>query len=227
MTKVAVEMVSDLVCPWCWVGLRRLKSALDMVPEIETELVFRPYQLDPTVPEGGMEYKAYMRAKFGSDPSEAKDASKSRWGQMREMLETYGREEDIPFDFDGMAVRPNTVNAHRIVHWAQGQGKGLAAKEALFTAYFRDHKDIGDVVVLKEIAESIGLDGGLVADLLAGDADKAHVNQEYAFFQNMGVRGVPFFMGNRRVAVQGAETAENIAQMIRVAAEKSEEAAVH
>ena len=217
--KIVLEMVSDLVCPWCWLGLRRMKAAIDMVPEVETEILFRPYQLDPTVPEDGVDYKTYMKGKFGSDiDDEAKVASKNRWAQMRAALEEYGQAEDIPFDFENMNMRPNTTNAHRLVHWAQGQGLGLKAKEALFTAYFKDHRDIGDTAVLADISGEIGLDADIVSDLLAGDADKATVAEEANLFMQMGVRGVPCFIGNRSIAVQGAETAEKIAKLIRATA---------
>lgn len=222
MTKVAIEMVSDLVCPWCWLGLRRLKTATEMVPEVETEILFRPYQLDPTVPEDGMEYRAYMKAKFGSDAHDGSehDASKNRWKQMRAALEEYGAAEGIPFDFDNIPKRPNTTNAHRLVHWAQGQGLGLAAKEALFMAYFGDHRDIGDAAVLADIAEDIGLDREIVTDLLASEADRDTVASEADLFMQMGVRGVPCFIGDRAIAVQGAETPEKIAKLIRATASR-------
>jgi len=222
--KISIEMVSDLVCPWCWLGLRRLKAAVDLVPEIETEILFRPYQLDPTVPEAGMDYKTYMKGKFGNDiDDEAKAASKNRWAQMRAALEDYGQAEGIPFDFEHMNKRPNTTNAHRLVHWAQGQGKGLDAKEALFEAYFKDHRDIGDKDTLADIGQSIGLDRGIIADLLKGEADKDTVAREANLFMQMGVRGVPCFIGNRAIAVQGAESAENIAKLIRATAEQTPE----
>ncbi|MEL6324783.1 MAG: DsbA family oxidoreductase [Pseudomonadota bacterium] len=218
--KIALEMVSDLVCPWCWLGLRRLKAAIDTLPDIKTEIYFRPYQLDPTVPEEGMEYRAYMKAKFGPDAHEGSehDASKNRWRQMRTALEEYGAAEGIPFDFDNIPKRPNTVNAHRLVHWAQGQGLGLAAKEALFKAYFTDHRDIGDKAVLADIAAEIGLDRDIVEKLLASEADKDKIAEESQLFMQMGVRGVPTFIGNRAIAVQGAETAEKLAKLIRATA---------
>lgn len=222
--KIQIEMVSDLVCPWCWVGLRRLKAAIDLVPDIETEILFRPYQLDPTVPSEGVEYKTYMKGKFGDGIDDnAKAASKNRWAQMRAALEDYGQAEDIPFDFEHMDMRPNTTNAHRLVHWAQGQGKALAAKEALFEAYFKDHRDIGDPDVLADIGAEIGLDRAIIADLLAGEADKDTVAKEANLFMQMGVRGVPCFIGNRAIAVQGAESAENIAKLIRATAEQTPE----
>lgn len=217
--KITLEMVSDIVCPWCWLGLRRLKAAIALVPEIETQIQFRPYQLDPTVPEAGMDYKTYMKGKFGNDIDDAaKSASKNRWAQMRAALESYGQAEGIPFDFENMNMRPNTVNAHRLVYWAQGQGKGIDAKEALFKAYFTDHRDIGDKGVLADIAAEIGLDRAIVADLLAGQADRDTVSSEASLFMQMGVRGVPCFIGNRAIAVQGAESAENIAKLIRATA---------
>ncbi|MEM8634670.1 MAG: DsbA family oxidoreductase [Pseudomonadota bacterium] len=217
---IALEMVSDLVCPWCWLGLRRLRTAVDMVPEVTTEIYFRPYQLDPNVPEEGMEYKAYMKAKFGPDAHDGSehDESKNRWRMMRTALEEYGAAEGIPFDFENIPMRPNTTNAHRLVHWAQGQGLGLEAKEAIFHAYFADHKDIGDQAVLVDIAEEIGLDRAIVSDLLAGDGDKNTVAKEANLFMQMGVRGVPCFIGNRSVAIQGAETPEKIAKLIRATA---------
>ncbi|MEL7129074.1 MAG: DsbA family oxidoreductase [Pseudomonadota bacterium] len=221
---IALEMVSDLVCPWCWLGLRRLKTAVERVPEVTTEVYFRPYQLDPTVPEDGMDYRAYLTAKFGPDADEgAEHASKSRWQQMRVALEDYGAAEGIPFDFDNIPKRPNTVNAHRLVHWAQGQGKGLEAKEALFAAYFSEHRDIGDKSVLVKIAAEIGLDAAIVADLLAGEGDKDTIAREANLFVQMGVRGVPCFIGNRAVAIQGAESVETLAKLIRTTAARRPE----
>ena len=104
-------------------------------------------------------------------------------------------------------MRPNTTNAHRLVHWAQGQCKGLAAKEALFKAFFADHRDIGDKAVLADIAEEIGLDRSIIEDLLKGDADRDTIARETNMFMQMGVRGVPCFIGNRAIAVQGAQDA--------------------
>lgn len=224
--KITLEMVSDIVCPWCWLGLRRLKTAIDLVPEVEVEVMFRPYQLDPGVPDGGMDYKTYMKGKFGADSDDqadkqAKAASKNRWMQMRTALEEYGAAEGIPFDFEHMTIRPNTTNAHRLVYWAQGRYKAMIAKEALFEAYFKDHRDIGDVAVLADIADEIGLDRSIVSDLFTGDADKDVVAAEANLFVQMGVRGVPCFIGNRKVAVQGADSAEKLAELIRTTAQKS------
>jgi predicted DsbA family dithiol-disulfide isomerase len=208
-----IEMVSDLVCPWCWVGLRRLQGAIELVPELEVEILFRPFELDPTVPAGGTDYKEYMKARFGSDQGREKS------NQMRDLLIQYGEEEGIPFHFDRITRRANSFNAHRVVRWAQGQDKGLQAKEALFEAVFSNGEDIGDHETLVTIAAKIGLDANLVSDLLAGDADVENTRNEQDFFRQMGISGVPTFIAHRQIAVQGAETSEKIARFLRSAAE--------
>lgn len=208
-----IEMVSDLVCPWCWVGLRRLKGAIELVPELEIDVQFRPFELDPTVPAGGTDYKEYMKAKFGSDQGREKS------NQMRDLLIQYGADEGIPFHFDRITRRPNSFNAHRIVRWAQGQGHGMAAKEALFEAVFSNGQDIGDHETLVTIAAKVGLDANLVSDLLAGDADVDNTRNEQSMFQQMGISGVPTFIAHRQIAVQGAESSEKIARFLRSAAQ--------
>ena len=214
MTKLTIEMVSDLVCPWCWLGLRRIQSAIALVPEIEVELLFRPFELDPTIPEGGVNYRDYMASKFGPETED------SRWVAMREALVQYGQEEDIPYNFSELRHRPNSFDAHRLVRWAQGQGKGAEAKEALFSAYFEHARDIGDHDVLCDIAEEIGLERDIVEKLLLSDADVEAVRKEEELFRQMGIGGVPTYIAMRRIAVQGAESAEKLAKFIKASADQ-------
>jgi predicted DsbA family dithiol-disulfide isomerase len=207
-----IEMVSDLVCPWCWVGLRRLKGAMDLEPDLDVEILFRPFELDPSIPAGGTDYKDYMKARFGSDQN------RDRANSMRDALIQYGQEEGIPFDFEKISWRPSSFNAHRLVHWAQGQSRGMDAKEALFEAYFSKGLDIGDHEVLVTIASEIGLDPNIVSDLLASDADVDTVKGEQNLFRQMGVSGVPTFIAMRQLAVQGAESSEKLARFLKSAA---------
>ncbi|KCZ50446.1 DsbA family oxidoreductase [Hyphomonas pacifica] len=209
---VVIEMVSDLVCPWCWLGKRRIEGAIALTPDVDVQLIFRPYELDPSVPAGGVDYKEYMREKFGSDEG------KERASAMRQALIDYGQEEGIPYQFDKITRRPNSFDAHRLVRWAQGQEQGSAAKEALFKAFFHDGRDIGDHEVLVDIAGQIALDQKIVADLLATDADVENVRNEANLFRQMGVTGVPTYIANRQFAAQGAETSEKLAKFIRHAA---------
>lgn len=210
-TRVDLDVVSDIVCPWCWLGKRRLDAAIAAIPEIDVDVRWRPFELDPLVPNGGVDYRTYMRAKFGDD-------RESRFKPMRDHLEAAAPAAGITFRFDAIAVRPNTRDAHRLVRWAQGQGKGGAAKEALFQAFFADLKDIGDKGVLSEIAQAIGLDRALVADLLASDRDIAEVEAEETFFRRIGVSGVPTYIANGKLAVQGAQESAALAAFLHEAA---------
>ncbi|MEO0549890.1 MAG: DsbA family oxidoreductase [Pseudomonadota bacterium] len=209
---VTIEMVSDLVCPWCWLGLRRLKAARDLVPEVDVQILFRPYELDPTIPKGGTDYKAYMKQKFGSD------TGKERSNAMRDALIQYGQEEGIPFAFDKITWRPNSFDAHRLVGWAQGQDLGMATKEALFQAFFANGEDIGNLETLISIASRVGLDPNIVSDLLASDADVERTREEQEMFRQMGIAGVPTYIADRTIAVQGAESAEKLARFLKTAA---------
>ncbi len=200
-----LEMVSDVVCPWCWLGFRRLQAA-EITEAVEIR--FRPFELDPTIPAEGVDYRAYMKTKFGPDGPD------NRWKQMREALERFGAAEDIPFDFNGITHRPNTLDAHRLIRWAQGQDRGPEAMEALFAAYFRDHRDIGSAGVLTEIAGDIGLEADVVGDLLARGADREAVHEEEQLFISMGVAGVPIYIAGRRYALQGAQDTENITRFV-------------
>lgn len=194
---IQVDIVSDIVCPWCWLGVRYFQKAAKQSKH-DVNLTWRPYMLDPDVPEGGTPYRDYMKAKFGEGPSD-------RFKAMREALEAQGPTVGIDFKFGDIPMRPNTLNAHRLLKWAQGQGLGDDASDALFRTFFTDLKDVGDHGVLKEIAAEIGMDADLVAELLSKDEDKNAVREEILFFRNLGVNGVPCFIYNGQFAVQGAQ----------------------
>ena len=197
---IQVDIVSDIVCPWCWLGVRYFQKAAKQSKH-DVNLTWRPYMLDPTIPEEGTPYSAYMKQKFGNGPS-------NRFKAMRESLEAQGPTLGIDFKFDDIPMRPNTLNAHRLLKWAQGQDLGDAASDALFRTFFTDLKDVGDHAILKEIAEEIGLDAELVEELLMKEDDKNTVREEIMYFRNLGVNGVPCFIYNGQFAVQGAQPAE-------------------
>ncbi len=194
---IQVDIVSDIVCPWCWLGTRYFfKAAKQSKHTIKA--TWRPYMLDPTVPVGGMPYREYMKSKFGDGPS-------NKFKAMREHLEKAAPDVGINFNFGDIPMRPNTLDAHRLMRWASGQDSGDAAAEALFKAFFDELKDIGDHKILAEIAGEIGLDSNLVTDLLSKEDDKNAVREEIMFFRNLGVSGVPCFIYQGQFAVQGAQ----------------------
>lgn len=201
---IQVDIVSDIVCPWCWLGVRYFQKAAKQSKH-DIKLTWRPYMLDPTVPEDGVPYNTYMKKKFGTDGPD------DRFKAMKNALLEAGPTVGIDFKFGEIPMRPNTLNAHRLLKWAQGQELGDAASDALFRAFFTELKDVGNPDILREIAEEIGMDAEVVNDLLKTDDDKNAVREEIMFFRNLGINGVPCFIYNGQFAVQGAQpVAEHI-----------------
>ncbi len=194
---IQVDIVSDIVCPWCWLGSRYFFEAAKKSPHT-VNVTWRPYMLDPTVPEAGMPYPAYMKNKFGDGPS-------NKFKAMREHLEKAAPGVGITFRFGDIPMRPNTLNAHRLMRWATGQGLGNKTAEALFKSFFDDLDDVGNADILSDIAANVGMDADLVKELLAKDDDKSTVKEEIQFFRNLGVSGVPCFIYQGQFAVQGAQ----------------------
>ena len=209
---ISVDLVSDPVCPWCWLGLRYWQAARELTANVAVETVLRPYQLDVAVPRAGVPYADYMRQKFSGAGSE-------RYKMMREHLDAAGPEVGIVFNFDQIEVRPNTLDAHRVIRWAQGQDLGIEAADAIHKAFFEERRDIGNREVLAEIAGETGLDSAIVADLLSTNRDADAVLKEEQFYRSLGVQGVPCFIFNGRFAVSGAEAPETLAGAIKKAAD--------
>lgn len=213
---IQVDIVSDIVCPWCWLGIKYFEKAGKQSGR-QIDLTWRPYMLDPSVPEEGVPYKDYMKQKFGTD------GPNNRFKSMRQALEDAAPEVGIDFKFGQIPMRPNTLNAHRLLKWAQGQDVGTAAAEALFKAFFTELKDVGNLKILKNIAAEIGMDAELVGELLIKDDDKNAVLEEIMFFRNLGVNGVPCFIYNGQFAVQGAQPVDAHLKALNEAAKLSPE----
>ena len=194
---ISVDMVSDIVCPWCWLGKVYFDEAVRKSGR-KVEVIYRPYMLDADVPPEGTDYKRYMAAKFGGESSD-------KFKAMREHLEAAAPDAGIAFNFSKLTVRPNTLRAHRLLRWTQGQALGGDVKTALFKAYFQDLRDIGNVDVLSSIAGEAGMDADLVRELLDSDRDETAIQEEILFYRNLGVSGVPTFIYNGQFAVQGAQ----------------------
>lgn len=212
---VSVDVISDVVCPWCYIGQKRLDQAVASLPEIDVDIHWKPYQLDPTIPPEGKDRKAYMLAKFGSE---------DRLKQIHDRIVPLGAAEGIDFAFDAIKIAANTLDAHRVIRWSASAGDGVQDRvtKALFAANFEKGEYIGDHAVLARIAGENGMDETIVASLLATDADKDAVQAEIENAQRMGVTGVPFFVLEGKYAVTGAQDTAVLADAIRqVAAMKA------
>ena len=206
-----IEVVSDVICPWCFLGKRRLDKALALVPEISAEVIWRPFFLDPSIPSEGLSREKYMKDKFGNRNLKA----------MHQSLEDAGTKDGVPYQFDKITRTPNTLDAHRLIRWAKQAGKQEAVVEALFLAYWRDGKDVGDHKVLSEVATSAGMDGKEIVTLLSQDTDKREVMEEVEEAYQLGVQGVPTFIIDNRYGVSGAQEAEALAATLRQVAAKA------
>lgn len=207
-SSITIDVVSDVVCPWCFVGHKRLARALKLAPDVEAEIRWRPFQLDPTIPPEGKERKAYMAAKF---------PNQEQLRQSHAQLTSLGEAEGISFDFDAITVSPNTLDAHRVIRWAGTAGEAVQSRLAdeLFSRYFERGENTGDRAVLIEAAKAAGMDAAVVETLLPTDADVEAVKAEITTASRMGITGVPCFVIESRYALMGAQDAETLADAIR------------
>ncbi len=214
---ISVDIVSDVMCPWCYIGKRNLESAAAALDGIEIEVRWRPYQLDATLPQEGKDRAVYLEEKFGG---------KERAREIYKRVEDAGAAAGIDFRFDDIKVSPNTLDAHRLIRWAGGLGVEAQNKvvERLFELYFEEGANIADPMVLSAVAEGAGMDGGVVRELLASDRDKAEVTAEIAQAQRMGVTGVPCFFIGDRYGVMGAQPPQALIEAIRQAADEKADA---
>ena len=197
-----IDVISDVICPWCWIGKRQLEAALAML-DIPFAVHWRPYQLNPDMPVEGVARAEYRAKKFGSA---------TRGAELDANVAASGRAVGLEFRHDLMLRTPNTIAAHRLIRWAGERQAGTKndMMEALFQAYFQDGQDIGDHAVLADIAEALGLDA---SSFLASDEYDAEVRAEDANFRRIGISGVPSFALDGAVMFSGAYPAEHMAQI--------------
>lgn len=196
---IKLDIISDIACPWCYVGKSYLDRALEARPEHPFHIEWHPYQLDPDLPSEGMDRRAYMEAKFGS---------RENIVRVHEPLLAHAERAGAVFDLPAIRRAPNTLDAHRLVHWAGLEGRQTPMVAALFRAYWREGRDIGDPATLAAIAGEAGLDSAVTARLLATDADRAEIRTRIEHSQARGVQSVPTFIVAGRHAIQGAQPTE-------------------
>lgn len=196
---VALDILSDPICPWCYIGKTHLEKALAQVPDHPFVIQWHPFQLNPEMPEEGMDRRAYLETKFGGQ-----EGAVRAYAPVVEHAKSAGLE----INFEAMQRTPNTLDAHRLIHWAGIEHKQHDAVDALFRAYFVEGRDIGDHEVLGDIADGIGLDASVILRLLGSDADRQNIIDRDASAREMGVNSVPTFIVGGKHAVPGAQPPE-------------------
>jgi predicted DsbA family dithiol-disulfide isomerase len=203
-----IDIVSDTVCPWCFIGKRRLERALAQRPGLEVQIGWRPFELNPDMPPAGLDRAQYLQLKFGGV---------ERAGRIYATIANAGAEEGIDFRFDRIRRTPNTIASHRLIRWAAGQNRQDAVVERLFTTYFVQGEDIGDHEVLTAVARDAGMDPELTRDLLTRGDDVEVVKAEEQVARRMGINGVPCFIVDRKYAISGAQDPAVLLQVFDLA----------
>lgn len=228
--KLKVDIVSDIVCPWCYVGMRHLEIAMEALPKIDFDLHWRPFQLNPQMPKEGMNREEYMANKFGAgQPTQ----------DFYKQLEDIGSKLDIDFKFKDIGFAPNTLDAHRLIHWASGgreanngadqsqtagkYGHQTALVTKLFEIYFEQGGDLGNQQVLRDAGQSLGMNGQLIDELMASDRDVDSIKEQVASATKLGISGVPCFIIESKYAVMGAQKPEALIEAFEQASDEKSE----
>ena len=206
--RLQIEVVFDLVCPWCYLGVHRLRRTLRGRPDLGADLLWRPFLLNPDIAPGGVSRHDYMLRKFGGE---------ERARRLHATIADLGRVEGLRFAFDRIRRMPPSLDAHRLVRFADRQGLADAAVHALFEAYFCQGHDIGDQAVLAAIAEGLGLEAGATRRFLAGQLEAEGVHADNLRAHRLGINGVPCFVVQGRHAIAGAQEPEVLERLLDVA----------
>ena len=196
---VKLDIISDPICPWCYIGKTYLDRALEAAVDHPFTIEWQPFQLNPDMPAEGMDRRAYLEGKFGG---------KERAVQAYLPVHEHAEKAGIPMNLDDIKRTPNTIDAHRMIHWAGIEGRQTAMVSALFKAYFVEGRDIGDHDTLADIADALEMDASVILRLLQSDSDVQETRERDAAFREMGVSSVPTFIVDGKHAVPGAQPPE-------------------
>ena len=202
---VKLDIISDPICPWCYIGKANLDRALEAHPEHPFTIEWHPFQLNPDMPVEGMDRREYLETKFGG-----KENAAAVYARIDDAAKTAG----LSINWEGITRTPNTLNAHRLIHWAGIEGAQTFVVASLFKAYFVEGRDIGNIEVLADIADTCGLDAAMMRQLLQGEADLDDIRARDEHARKMGVTGVPTFVIASQHAVPGAQPPELWGQVI-------------
>ena len=210
-----IDFVSDVSCPWCIIGLKSLEQALDRLPELQAELHFQPFELNPKMTAEGQDIEEHLAQKYGVTPAQTLAT--------RLNIKQRGADVGFSFDMDGRSRIYNTFDAHRLLHWAGtlGAEQQHALKLALFSAYFTNGQNPSDHETLVKIAASTGLDAATATEVLASDAYAKEVRETEAFYQQQGISSVPSIIINDKHLIQGGQPPEVFERLLRQVSEQA------
>lgn len=198
--KIKVDVVSDVVCPWCYIGKRRLEKAIDNLKgQVEVEVEFHPFELNPDMPKAGKNQKMHLTNKFGGA---------DRYKQITNNVAKVAAEEGLKFAFDKQEISPNTRDAHRIIRYAKSEGKQAVVKEAFLKAYFEEGTDLSKNENLVAIGTKAGLNAEKISSLLTSDEGLVEVELDEQMNSQRGISGVPYFIINNKYGVSGAQPSD-------------------
>ncbi|HOX82362.1 MAG TPA: DsbA family oxidoreductase [Chryseolinea sp.] len=198
--KIKIDVVSDVVCPWCYIGKRRLEKAVDALSSTyDFDIEYHPFELNPTTPESGFNQKEYLTKKFGGE---------DRYHELTTRVIGVAAEEGLSFDFSKQAISPNTRKAHSLIQFARTEGKQLEVKEAFMKAYFTDGVDLSKKENLIDVAAKAGLDADKVEKILADENAPIQVALAEQELSKLGISGVPFYIINNKYGISGAQSPE-------------------
>lgn len=212
---VRIDVISDVVCPWCFIGKRRLEKAVALNPQIPVEVHWRPYFLNDWIPREGIPREQYLTTKFGSP---------ERYKGIAQRVSAAASAEGLTYAMDKISRQPNTLDAHRLIRWADGIGKAAEMKQTLMNLDFTEGADLTDHSVLVKAAAAVGLDADTIRNDLASDKDVAEVESEAISAKEAGIEGVPCFIFGGKFAVSGAQAPEHLAEAIARVAQAADAA---
>ena len=195
---INIKVISDTICPWCYIGKKQLEEAINKIDNIEFDISYKPFQLDPTMPIGGVDRKKYIDRKFGED------TAKEVGNKIREAGKLVG----IEFNYENIIKTPNTLNSHRILKWAEKESKQEEALELLFYSYFTEGIDIGNNDELVKIAKKLGLNSKKIEKDLDSDVDVKEIELEEWSYRDLGIAGVPTYILENNMIITGSQSSE-------------------
>ena len=195
---INIKVISDTICPWCYIGKKQLEKAINKIDNIEFDISYKPFQLDPTMPTDGVDRKRYIDRKFGED------TAKEVGNKIREA----GKPVGIEFNYENIIKTPNTLNSHRILKWAEKESKQEEALELLFYSYFTEGRDIGNNEELVKIAKKLGLNPKKIEKNLVSDIDIKEIELEEWSYRDLGIAGVPTYILEDNMIITGSQSSE-------------------